>query len=1136
VTSARILVVEDNPITMKLVRAALSGEGFQVLEAPDARAALEQVRGQRPALVLLDLVLPDRDGFKLLPDLRAACPDVPIVALSGYFGRSSDARASGAGFDDVLVKPVEPSRLLAVVRTWLPEKGGPVRAGAAGRRVLVVDDDPIQRKYSSVRLRSLGLEVLSAADGQEALEVARRERIDAIVSDLLMPRMDGFALCRAVRGDPGLSRLAVVLATSSYVEDADRKLAEAVGADAYVIRTPGLEQVVEALLGALSRPTRATPRGPVDAGVERDYTERVVRQLEKQVAINSNLSQRCALQAAELSILSGVTHSLTAGSGFAAGLQDVLGQCLDAGGISHGAIYLLDETGTRVVERVQVGGPGFTAAEVDAQLLADGALRLLLEQLEPVDLPAVAPPRDARLSSGMAVPITSNGERLGILVIGSHSQRLEREDWLSFARALGGQIGQALTVARAFQRVSDSERRFRSLLDSTEQGIYGLDRAGRIVFANEAAAQATGFDRAGMLGRSMHELVHHTRPDGAPYPDDACPISGVLRAGQAVRRSDEVFWRRDGRSFPVEYSANPVLADDRVDGVVVAFADISERRRQADDQRFVHLLALAVGVTETPAAALDVVLRELVVRAGATQAQAWIPNGSRLERAASVGRGLLPAATLELVPEERWLSAAAAEFRPQWVDDLRAPAAAGRSPRATELAKAGLGWVLALPVTTSGELVAILELFGDGAREEEKRLIQVAVTVATQLGPVIRERQTDEALRASEEQLRQAQKMEAVGRLAGGVAHDFNNMLTAIIGFSEVALTRLPPGVEGRKEIQEILKAGDRAAALTRQLLTFSRHKLASADLLDMNAVLRELEALLSRIIGEDIDLRVEPSPAGGSIKLDRSQLEQVVMNLVVNARDAMPKGGRITVETHDVTLEKGVAGAQGTRAAPGRYMVLVVSDTGTGMTPQTLDHLFEPFFTTKAPGKGTGLGLPTVWGIVQNAGGTIQLETALGRGTTFRVLFPRADASGEARPGPNGGGARTRRGSERVLVVEDDPAVRELVTYALEKQGYALLSAPTGAEALALVERETKEGRAIDLVVTDIVMPGMSGPELVQRLRPLLPRVVVLFVSGYTDGRLEVEGGLPPGTELLQKPFTPKDLAQRVGDLLDRA
>jgi len=387
-------------------------------------------------------------------------------------------------------------------------------------------------------------------------------------------------------------------------------------------------------------------------------------------------------------------------------------------------------------------------------------------------------------------------------------------------------------------------------------------------------------------------------------------------------------------------------------------------------------------------------------------------------------------------------------------------------------------------------------------------------------------------LKRLEDQLRQAQKMEAVGRLAGGVAHDFNNLLTAILGSVELLLRELAPASPLRQDATEIKKAGERAAVLTRQLLAYSRRQVLNPEVLDLNRVVADMDRMLRRLIGEDVDLVTRLAPDLGNVRADRGQIEQVLVNLVLNARDAMPQGGKLTIETANVELDPGyVETHEG--AKPGAYALLAVSDTGAGMDAETAAHLFEPFFTTKEVGKGTGLGLATAYGIVKQSDGYIMVYSEPGHGTTFKIYLPRAAAPGAASPVPPAPPVKaTARGSETILVVEDEEAVRSLSRRALEASGYTVLAAADGPDAVRLLERY---GGPIHLVLTDVIMPGMNGRELAQRLVQRRPGLRVLYMSGYPGDAIVHRGALEPGMAFLQKPFMPEDLARKVREVLDQ-
>ena len=382
-----------------------------------------------------------------------------------------------------------------------------------------------------------------------------------------------------------------------------------------------------------------------------------------------------------------------------------------------------------------------------------------------------------------------------------------------------------------------------------------------------------------------------------------------------------------------------------------------------------------------------------------------------------------------------------------------------------------------------------------------------------------------------EEELRQAQKMEAVGRLAGGVAHDFNNLLTIITGRTHLVLGRLKGDDPVRRSVEVIQKTADRAAALTRQLLAFSRKQVLQRKVLDLNTMVADVSTMLRRLIGEDVNLLLTPGPGAGRVNADPAQLEQALMNLAVNARDAMPRGGTLGLETDHVRL--GAAPPDRPDALPpGPYAVLRVMDTGTGMDAATQARIFEPFFTTKEPGKGTGLGLSMVHGIVRQHGGAIHVRSVVGGGTTFEIFLPQVETAADTGGADDTGAPLPATGQETILLVEDESDVRALAREVLERQGYTVLEASDGAQAVAVYE---KEGARIDLILTDVVMPRMSGREMVDRVRATRPDMRVLYMSGYTGDAIVRHGVLDASMLLLGKPFTPVALIAKVREVLDR-
>ncbi len=437
------------------------------------------------------------------------------------------------------------------------------------------------------------------------------------------------------------------------------------------------------------------------------------------------------------------------------------------------------------------------------------------------------------------------------------------------------------------------------------------------------------------------------------------------------------------------------------------------------------------------------------------------------------------------------------------------------------------------PIPYRGRTATVAVIRDITEQKRAKAAYKQAVIYAQELRGEINERKRAEELRAElEQQFRQSQKMEAIGRLAGGIAHDFNNLLTAIMGYASMALDTLPADHPAIGDMQGIQKTAQRAANLTRQLLAFARRQIIEPRLLNLNDLILNLDKMLSRLIGEDIKLRLVLAPDLLPVKADSGQLEQVLLNLAVNARDAMPNGGELIIETTNVNLDHDYA-RRHADVSPGEYVLLAVSDTGVGMTEEVKSRLFEPFFTTKEVGKGTGLGLATCFGIVKQNGGHIRAYSELGEGTTFKVYLPQAEgvASPISKPEPID---ILTQGTETILLAEDEAAVRDLAVRVLRQQGYTVLAAADGQDALRLAQSQPK--KEIHLLVTDMVMPHLGGAELANRLKEIRPKLRVLFMSGYTDSTI-IRYGLPQtGAAFLQKPFSPQRLVHKVREMLDMA
>jgi two-component system cell cycle sensor histidine kinase/response regulator CckA len=601
------------------------------------------------------------------------------------------------------------------------------------------------------------------------------------------------------------------------------------------------------------------------------------------------------------------------------------------------------------------------------------------------------------------------------------------------------------------------------------------------------------------------------------------------------RRIEITAVHKDGHEFPVEISVSPARIGEAY--IFSAFVrDITERRRT--ERRLASQYAVTRVLAES--ASLEQAVPKIIQAVG--ESLEWeVGIFWRIDKASGTLRCLDQWKTAGVEADEfvkaTWHLAFASGVglpgriwesrQPVWVRDVTKEP---NFPRSDIAAQVGLHGAFGFPIRVAGDVEGVIEFFSREVREPDDELLNMVADIGLKIGQFGERTRAVDALQTTEAQLRQSQKMEAVGRLAGGVAHDFNNLLTVIRGYSELILSRLRAGDPMQRELEEIKKAADRAAGLTGQLLAFSRRQFVTTKAVDLNAVVLNMDGMLRRLVGEDIiELCADLDRQLGSIKADPGQIEQVIMNLAVNARDAMPTGGRLTIETRNVIVGKGPR-RDNMVLDEGSYVMLAVGDTGQGMNEETQSHLFEPFFTTKEKGKGTGLGLSTVYGIVKQSGGTISVDSKPGRGTTFKIYFPRVEEAAISGDVNNATGGQAY-GKETILLVEDEPAVRGLVHEALRLHGYTVLVARHGIEALLT---GAKHMGPIHLLLTDVVMPQMSGPEVAEKLTAVRPDMKVLYMSGYPDHPVFSQGGVRRETAFLQKPFTPHLLTQKVREVLD--
>jgi PAS domain S-box-containing protein len=1015
-----------------------------------------------------------------------------------------------------------------MARTRRPAKQTAARARSATKpSALLVEDSPTQAEAILATLEQGGFDATLAKSGDEAVKLLERKSFDLVVSDIVMPgAVDGYELCRRLKAGPHRETPVVLLTSLSDPMDIIRGLE--VGADNFLTKPYEPAHLLKRLEVLLAT-RQARTGGRVRAGV-------VVYFMGKQFVITSEREQVLDLLVSTFEDAVRQNHelieredALARSRQTLAALYDMsvaLNRCTTVSEVADKAVaHALKVPGVRAGWLVlQEGDAGFrlvASRNLPPALQAPGAMdgdcqcrrKLLAGELnEGTNVMECERLRGALgdtrgLRYHVTVPLWVPGRTVGLLNLVGREEGLFSDEDRTMLYGVGNQIAAALERARLTEHMEElverrtaalraevaereraevalrsSEEQFRQLAENIKEAFFvGELATGRTLYASSTWASIWGrpAEDAYRVPWAWLEAIHpEDKPNVLAHQEALARGESDVSVFRIVRPDGSIRWVK-GRAFPVRDPAGTIY---RLAGLA---EDVTEEHRAAEELRVSE---------ERYRGLVDGSIQGIVVRRG--------------DEVIFVNRPLARLLGYES-PDE---------LTGKRIWEFIAPGEHERVKEYTRLRIRGE------PAPPRYELEMV-------RRDGSAVWVDVFVSIVNWDGePAVLSTLVDITERRKlEEQYRQAQKMEAVGQLAGGVAHDFNNLLTAICGYTDLVREDLPPDDPRRSDLDEVRNAADRAAALTRQLLAFSRRQVMQPVVLDINEVVVGMEKMLHRLIGEDVELDARLAPDLAGVHADPGQLEQVIMNLAVNARDAMPKGGKLTMETSLVELDKSYTESR-ELLQPGRYVLLAVTDSGTGMDEQTKARIFEPFFTTKEPGKGTGLGLATVYGIMKQSGGHVSAYSEVGHGTTFKVYLPAAATKAEAptRMRPT---EVVRGGTETVLLVEDEPGVRKLAQEVLARNGYAVLNAENGAEALRVCQTSA---RPIHLMVTDVVMPKMGGPESADQLKAIRPEMKVLFMSGYADRAIASHQVLSAGTPFLQKPFTPAALARKVREVLD--
>jgi PAS domain S-box-containing protein len=1041
----KVLIVDDEENICKRLQRELKKEGFEVEYTTSPLGIIERLydakRKEKPYdLLLLDLRMPKVCGLELLKRIREAHLDLDVIIITGYGDEDGAMEAIRLGAVDYLRKPISLEDLhTAIFR--IQQKRAVEAKQVLRHSILVVDDEKDMCTRIKRELDREGYETAVAYDGVEGLDYFKNYRVDVVIADIRMPKMDGLEMLKACR-EITHDFASIIITGHGDHETAIEALK--LGVSNYLKKPISLEELVVSVnkgteLLLLRRGLSARKRElEIETALKEQYAKNLEIMVEERTKDIKKLSDavRASTDSIVISDLDGKITDVNEATLKMYGADDQT----DLVGKSSFDLIAPENRGKAVADMKEAMEKGYAISR-DCQIVIKDGSKI------PVEMSA-------------SVMKDGDGKPIGFV-------NITRD------------ITERKLAEEALERL---RRQNELILNSAGEGILGLDLRGRHTFVNPSAARMFGYEVEELIGKSSHQIWHHSRSDGSPYPEEECPIYAAYKDGAVYRVRDEVFWRKDGASFPVGYTSTPILKDGKMVGAVVTFRDITERKRAEDalreSERRYRILFESAGDA--------IFIHDLKGR--------FLEMNQRTCDCLGYSREELPQMTSMEINKPEYAAQAPEQIKElQQRGHIIFETAYVRRDGAT------------IPIEASSR---IINYAGEPA----------ALTIARDIS----ERKRLEA------QLLQARKMEAVGSLAGGIAHDFNNILMAIIGYTELAGEEAPEGSRVQAHLQQVLKAGMRAKDLVQQILMFSRQSEQEQKPLQVDSIVKEGLKLLRASIPTTVEIRPNIERECGTVLGDPTQIYQVLVNLCVNAAHAMrEKGGVLGVSLMDVDID--AASAQHPDLKSGPYMRLTVSDTGHGMERAVMERIFDPYFTTKGPGEGTGMGLAVVHGAVKSHGGAITVDSEPGKGTTFHVYFPRMERGGapEAEVA-----ASVPTGSERILFVDDEKALVDMVKQMLEFLGYKAAGRTSSIEALEAFRAQPDK---FDLVITDQTMPNMTGETLAKELLRIRPDIPIILCTGYSELITEEKAKAMGIRELLMKPVVRAEMARIIRHVLDQ-